>query len=84
MVLKIQNFFLKSKNKHLAIQMCKHIGINNNIKKIIEIHNRPYLINIIKNKIDKKHLISLFLHNDPNEMKGCKTQFQKRRNFIKS
>ncbi len=75
--IKDTKFFFKSKNTHLATQMCKHLETNRNIKKIIEIHNRPYLINIIKNKIDKKHLISLFLHNDPNEMKGCKTLYQK-------
>ena len=43
-----------------------------NQKKIIEIHNRPYLFNTaIKKNI--KAPITLHFHNDPREMKGSKT-----------
>lgn len=41
-------------------------------KKIIEMHNRPYLFNLaIKKKL--KDPITLHFHNDPREMKGSKT-----------
>ena len=41
-------------------------------KKIIEIHNRPYLLNhLLKKKI--KQCVVLYFHNDPLTMKGSKT-----------
>ncbi len=65
--------FLKSKNENIANQMCKMINSENGIKQIIEIHNRPYLVNLIKSKISTSHKLTLFLHNDPKEMKGSKS-----------
>ena len=66
------NFF-RSKNENIAIQMCNMINSENSIKQIIEIHNRPYLVNLIKSKISTSHKLTLFLHNDPLEMKGSKS-----------
>ena len=62
----------KSKNKYLAEQMCKIILKNIDKKQIIEIHNRPYLVNLISNSI-KDFPICLFLHNDPKSMNGSKS-----------
>ena len=65
-------FTLKSKNIYLAQQMLKIILKCDEKKQLIEIHNRPYLINEITKKI-KNFPISLFLHNDPKTMKGSKS-----------
>lgn len=70
------NFF-KSKNKNLASQMCKYISNSNIDNHIIEIHNRPYLVHLIKNTLKKKKYLTLFLHNDPLNMKGLKTVSQR-------
>ena len=40
-------------------------------KQLIEVHNRPYLIDQISNETILP--ISLFLHNDPQTMKGSKS-----------
>ena len=64
--------FFVSKNKNLAVQMCKIIGKQKSSNQLIEVHNRPYLVNIINKKLDQK-IITLFLHNDPLEMRGSKT-----------
>ena len=39
---------------------------------IIEIHNRPSYVNLLRNKISDK-VISLYFHNDPLSMDGSKT-----------
>ena len=41
-------------------------------KHLIEVHNRPYLIDIINQRIKNK-LITIFFHNDPQQMKGSKS-----------
>ena len=64
---------LKSKNKNLAIKMCQIINKTKIPNQIIEIHNRPYLVQIIKRNLSFKHNICLFFHNDPLQMKGSKT-----------
>ena len=64
--------FLRSKNLHNASEMCKKINDHNN-SSIIEVHNRPYLIEYIKSKLKLSHVLTLFLHNDPLEMKGSRT-----------
>ena len=48
---------------------------------IIEIHNRPYLVDSIFLSLNNKNKLSLFLHNDPLEMKGSKT-LEDRRNLL--
>ena len=63
---------LKSKNKYLADQLSKTILKSNDNKQLIEVHNRPYLVKTIKKKV-KSCPISLFLHNNPKEMKGSKS-----------
>ena len=70
---------LKSKNNFLAHEMLKIITKDSDKKQLIEIHNRPYLVdNITKgNKLP----VSLFLHNDPQTMKGSKS-IKDRENII--
>ena len=69
--LKYSFLSLKSKNKFLASKMSKIISSYNDKKQLIEIHNRPYLVDQIGNK--QKFPISLFFHNDPQTMKGSKS-----------
>ena len=73
--------FLKSKNHNLAQKMCEFINKENDKIQIIEIHNRPYLVNSIFLSLKKENRLSLFLHNDPLEMKGSKTT-EDRRNLL--
>ena len=64
-------FPFKSKNIHLAKKMCdeiKNLKIND---PIIEVHNRPYLVRLIKERVKDARVI-LFFHNDPLEMRGSK------------
>jgi glycosyltransferase involved in cell wall biosynthesis len=64
-------FSLKSRNVFLAHKMLKIISKESSEKQLIEIHNRPYLIEqIAKNS---NFPITLFLHNDPQTMKGSKS-----------
>jgi len=64
-------FFL-SRNKNIAKKMCKIILSEKDKKQIIEIHNRPYLLNFIYKRL-KEYPITLFYHNDPQGMLGSKT-----------
>ena len=73
--------FLKSKNQNLSHKMCKIINKENEKFQIIEIHNRPYLVDSIYLNLKNKNRLSLFLHNDPLEMKGSKT-VEDRRNLL--
>ena len=61
----------KSKNKFLAYEMMKIISKDLDKNQIIEIHNRPYLVEEITK--GNKFPISLFFHNDPQTMKGSKS-----------
>lgn len=74
------NFF-KKKNLHIALEMCKKINNENDENTIIEIHNRPYLINKIKSKLKKSHILTHFFHNDPLQMKGSKS-ITERKNLL--
>ena len=48
----------------------------NDTKRIVEIHNRPYLFHyLLKKKINK--CVVLYFHNDPLSMKGSKTKNQR-------
>ena len=60
--------------------MCEIINSEENKNQIIEIHNRPYLVNVIKSKLLHRHILTLFLHNDPLQMKGSRTIEE--RNFL--
>ena len=69
--LKYSILSLKSKNKFLAHEMLKIIAKESDKNQLIEIHNRPYLVD----KITKgnKFPISCFFHNNPLSMKGSKS-----------
>ena len=73
---------LASKNKFLANEMCRIISKEMEVHQIIEVHNRPYLINSINKRLKNK-VLTLFFHNDPLEMKGSKT-INERENLLKS
>ena len=62
---------LKSKNKYLANEMLKIITKDSDKNQLIEIHNRPYLVEEIAR--GNKFPISLFFHNDPQTMKGSRS-----------
>ena len=64
-------FSLKSKNKFLADKMLATITNTSETKQLIEIHNRPYLVDHIAKVISFP--LSLFFHNDPKTMKGSKS-----------
>ena len=51
--------------------MLKKISKEPDQNQLIEVHNRPYLIDIISRK--NNFPISIFFHNDPQKMKGSKT-----------
>ena len=65
-------FPFMSKNLHLARKMCDEINRSKTERSIIEIHNRPYIVKLIKKNIKNSKII-LFFHNDPLEMKGSKS-----------
>ena len=69
--LKYSILSLKSKNKFLAHQMLKIIAKDVDKNQLIEIHNRPYLVD----KITKgnKFPVSFFFHNNPQSMNGSKS-----------
>ena len=73
---------LKSKNRYLADEMLKVILESNDSQQIIEIHNRPYLLNSIYKKTDK-FPISLFFHNDPKTMRGSKSALERERILVR-
>ncbi len=62
---------LKSKNKFLAHEMLKIISKDLDKNQLIEIHNRPYLVEQITKR--NRFPISLFFHNDPQTMNGSKS-----------
>ena len=68
--------FYKSKNKFLAEQMVKFIKNTEERKQLIEIHNRPYLVDYIFKNLPYCPIF-FFFHNDPLEMKGSKTLRQR-------
>lgn len=67
----------KSKNNYLADQLSKTVLKTNDNKQLVEIHNRPYLVKRIMKKL-KYCPISLFLHNNPKEMKGAKSIIERK------
>ena len=77
--LKYSILSFKSKNKFLAHKMSKIINKDTDKNQLIEIHNRPYLVDSISKK--NKLPILLFFHNDPQEMLGSKS-IKDRQNII--
>ncbi len=69
--LKYSILSLKSKNNFLAHEMLKIIAKDGDKNQLIEIHNRPYLVNKITR--GNKFPVSLFFHNDPQKMNGSKS-----------
>lgn len=65
-------------NKSILKNYVKLLYKQTNIKRLIEIHNRPYLFNIAVNKINN-YPISLHYHNDPITMRGSKTIVERKR-----
>ena len=77
--LKYSILSLRSKNKFLAHEMLKIISKNLDKNQMIEIHNRPYLMDKITR--GNKFPVSLFFHNDPQTMKGSKS-IKERENIL--
>jgi glycosyltransferase involved in cell wall biosynthesis len=77
--LKYSFLSLKSRNKFLAHEMLKLIYKDPDKKQLIEIHNRPYLVEQITK--GNEFPITLFFHNDPQEMKGSKS-IKERENIL--
>ena len=71
----------KSKNNYLADQLSKKLLEENNPNQVVEIHNRPHLVKRIKKKV-KSCSISLFLHNNPKEIKGSKSISERKKLVI--
>tara|TARA_B100001057_G_scaffold3544_1_gene3187 strand:+ start:576 stop:1673 length:1098 start_codon:yes stop_codon:yes gene_type:complete len=78
--LKYSILSFKSKNKFLAHEMLKIISKDLDKNQLIEIHNRPYLVEEITR--GNKFPVSLFFHNDPQTMKGSKS-IKERENILK-
>jgi len=77
--LKYSILSFKSKNKFLAHEMLKIISKDLDKTQLIEIHNRPYLVEEITR--GNKFPVSLFFHNDPQMMKGSKS-IRERENIL--
>ena len=77
--LKYSVLSFKSKNKFLAHEMLKIISKDLDKNQLIEIHNRPYLVEEITR--EKKFIVSLFFHNDPQTMKGSRS-IRERENIL--
>src|SRR6056300_825583 len=77
--LKYSILSFKSKNKFLANEMIKIISKDLDKNQILEIHNRPYLLEEITR--EKKFIVSLFFHNDPQTMKGSRS-IRERENIL--
>ena len=60
--------FYSSTNEYLKIIIKE---LNKNTFDIVEVHNRPNMINELIEKVNSKYI--LYLHNDPRSMKGTKT-----------
>ncbi len=69
--LKYSILSLQSKNKFLASKMIEIVAKDSDKNQLIEIHNRPYLIDQVTK--GNNFPISLFFHNDPQTMKGSKS-----------
>ena len=68
----VNRFLHFSKNKSIFLNYLNSNNFESDYKKIIEIHNRPYVFNLASKKI-LNHPITLHYHNDPRNMKGSKT-----------
>ncbi len=78
--LKYSILSFQSKNRFLASKMIEIISEENDDRQLIEIHNRPYLVDQIAK--GDEFPISLFFHNDPQTMNGSKS-IKDRENLLK-
>ena len=67
--LKSIKYKLRSSTKEYSNKILKDIRINN--YDIVEIHNRPLILNILSKKLDNKFIF--YFHNDPLSMKGSRS-----------
>ena len=63
------NRFIHFSNNISLIKNYLKLNQNNNEKKLIEIHNRPYLLKYLLHKTNDNPII-LYFHNNPIKMKG--------------
>ena len=70
--IKTSKFFHLGNNRSILINYIKLIKKKFFEKRIIEIHNRPYLFNLAIKK-DIRASVTLHFHNDPREMRGAKS-----------
>ena len=84
---KLLRNYVNIKSKRKIFQSSNKLFVNNFIKSekklnsdIIEVHNRPKYLNLIKNNTKAK--IILYFHNDPLAMSGSKT-VQERNGLLK-
>ena len=57
--------------------MCLHVNNDIDDNQIIEIHNRPVLLNYVLNNLNKRYPINIF-SNNPLDMKGSKTLLERK------
>ena len=70
--IKVNRLLHFGNNRSIIFSYINIINKNTKIKRIVEMHNRPYLFHtMFKQKI--RHPITLHFHNDPREMKGSKS-----------
>ena len=70
--IKLNNLFLQSKSKSYVENFIKHeVKLNSDI---IEVHNRPNYIKLLKSYYTKAKKIILYYHNDPLSMNGSKSK----------
>ncbi len=69
----LKKSLLKSQSKLYVSEFIKLQKFNKST--LIEVHNRPYYIKLIKLKLDKK--LVLYFHNDPLSMAGSKTVIER-------
>ena len=67
--LKSIKYKLRSSTKEYSNKILKDIRINN--YDIVEVHNRPLILNILSKKLDNKFIF--YFHNDPLSMKGSRS-----------
>jgi len=74
--LKINKLLHFGNNRSILMSYLNFHEKDTSLRKIIEFHNRPYLFNLAI-RIVRNTPISLHFHNDPTEMRGSKTNFER-------
>ena len=75
--IKINRIFNLGKNLSLVKKYLKASNVSKSNQTLIEIHNRPYLFNYLSKRLPNIPII-LYYHNDPIEMKGSKTIYERK------